>query len=495
MKHLRIAVSLAACILSIQAVSAQRIFNAGDMGIVGDGTTKNTGAIQEAIDQISAQGGGQLVFPKGIYLTGSLQMKSGVEIHLKKGAVISGSTDPYDYEELKANSINTDNLRRDNSRLALITAYKADNIAFTGPGTIEGNGRELALAIDSLHLLGIRVDPNYTERLNRPNETFRPKLLFIAECDGVKLIDTHFRNSACWGLSFDLCSNMLMEGIDIHNRAYWNNDGTDLTDCRNVIIRNCHVDAADDGICLKSYHIDSYCDNITIENCSVISSASAIKFGTASFGGFRNITIKNIKVKDTFRSAIALESVDGGVLENVTVDGIKAVNTGNAIFIRLGQRTKDGRKSVLRNIQIRNITCQVPFGTPDLYYDLRGPLYSRSHNPWPSSITGIPGQKVENVVIENVNITFPGRASKAFAYIPSFKIKDIPEKEDSYPEYSMWGELPCWAFYVRHVDGLVFRNVKVRTEKSDFRPPFIFEDADRVVLEGVKAGKVAVNEL
>lgn len=493
MKLKRIAACAAACLFFFQAANAQKEFDVTSLGIVGDGITKNTEAIQKAIDTISEQGGGKLVFPKGIYLTGSLQMKSGVEMHLKKGAVIFGSTNPYDYQELKG-SANTDNLRRDNSRLALITAYKAEDIAFTGPGTIEGNGRELALAIDSLHWIGERVDPNYTERLSRPNETFRPKLLFIAECDGVKLVDTHFRNGACWGLSFDLCSNMLMDGIDIHNRAYWNNDGTDLTDCKNVVIRDCHVDAADDGICLKSYHIDSYCDNITIEDCTVISSASAIKFGTASYGGFKNIIIKDIKVKDTFRSAIALESVDGGVLENVIVDGIKAVNTGNAIFIRLGQRTKDGRKSVLRNVVIRNITCEVPFGTPDLYYDLRGPLYSKSHNPWPSSITGIPGQKVENVVIENINITFPGRASKAFAYIPSFRIKDIPEKEDSYPEYSMWGELPCWAFYVRHVDGLVFKNVKVRTKKGDFRAPFIFEDAQGVVFDGVKANGVAITE-
>src|SRR5690606_4595481 len=119
------------------------------------------------------------------------------------------------------------------------------------------------------------------------------------------------KNSACWGLFFERCSDMILDGLKVTNRAFWNNDGMDITDCKNVKVTNCDLDTADDGICLKSHTPGYFNDNIYVANCTIRSSASAVKFGTASHGGFKNITIENIKVFDTFRSAIAIESVDG----------------------------------------------------------------------------------------------------------------------------------------------------------------------------------------
>ena len=139
---------------------------------------------------------------------------------------------------------------------------------------------------------------------------------------------------------YDQCENIIIDSVRTDSDAYWNNDGIDIQDCKNVRITNCFVNSADDGICLKSQSPEHYCDNIYIANCTVRSSASAIKFGTVSHGGFKNVTIENIKVYDTFRSAVAIECVDGGTLENVLVDNVQAVNTGNAIFIRLGKRNQ-----------------------------------------------------------------------------------------------------------------------------------------------------------
>ena len=164
---------------------------------------------------------------------------------------------------------------------------------------------------------------------------------------------------------------MVLRGLDIFNRAYWNNDGIDLTDCQNVLVEDCKVNSADDGICLKSYDPNSGNDSITIRNCEIRSSASAVKFGSASYGGFRHIRIQGIRVFDTFRSALAIESVDGAVIEDVMADDITATNTGNALFIRLGQRAGE-RKGVIRNVRISNLTAQIPFGRPDIDYDLRG---------------------------------------------------------------------------------------------------------------------------
>src|SRR6185295_18357954 len=112
---------------------------------------------------------------------------------------------------------------------------------------------------------------------------------------------------------------------------------------------NSYLDVADDGICLKSFDTAEVCENILIRNCTIRSSANAIKFGTASLGGFSNIRVINIKVFDTYRSAIALEAVDGGFIENVEADSLQVLNTGNAVFLRIGERV-GGKKGRLENI-------------------------------------------------------------------------------------------------------------------------------------------------
>lgn len=205
---------------------------------------------------------------------------------------------------------------------------------------------------------GIGIDPNYSERRMRPSETVRPKLFRFSQCNQVKISDLEIKNGACWGLSFELCSNLIIDNLDLTNRAYWKNDGMDITDSRNVRITNCDVNSADDGICLKSYYPGHFNDSIYIADCTIRSSASAIKFGTASYGGFKNVTIEYIKIYDTFRSAIALESVDGGIIENINIRNIEAVNTGNALFIRLGHR--DGATpGIVKNVYIKDVKVQV----------------------------------------------------------------------------------------------------------------------------------------
>ena len=391
-------------------------YNALQQGAVGDGRTLNTKSLQSAIDAPHEKGGGQLYFPAGRYLTGSLQLKSNVTLYLEKEAVLLGSTSPYDYpgfsteKELKVNNDHFDQ--------ALIYVEGAENIDITGEGCIDGQGRELALTIDSLHHTGELVDKHYNTYRKRPNT--RPKLLFMRNCRKVELRKTNFRSGAAWGLSFSLCADLTIDSLHVENRAYWNNDGIDISDCKEVRISNCFINSADDGICLKSHNRGAWNDRVSISNCHIISSASAIKFGTESLGGFKNVTIDNIRIKDTFRSAIAIESVDGA--------------------------------------------------------------------------------EIENVKLENIEIVCPGRATRGMAYMSVSRLKDVPENEKGYPEFTMFEELPSWGFYVRHVKGIQMHNVKLRLQEDDFRPAFVFDRVSNVRLSGIslpenkKAGQVVLRQ-
>ena len=461
-------------------VSAQKIFDIKKYGAVGDGKTLNTKAIQKAIDAANKNKGGRVVFSKGEFLSGSIVLKSGVELFFEQGAILLGSTNPEDYPKYEA-------IR------ALIIANEAKNIAVNGKGSIDGQGRELALAIDSLHHTGVRIDPKYNYRRMRPEDA-RGKLISFVKCDSITMLNITLKDSPGWVQCFTNCKNIVIDKVEVNSTAYWNNDGIDIDGCENVRITNCKVNAADDGICLKSETPGLENNNIYIAKCSIRSSANAVKFGTGSYGSFKNVTIEDIEVYDTFRSAIAIESVDGAEIENIKVSNITAVNTGNAILIRLGHRNGD-KPGYIKNVSIKNVKVQVPFGRPDINYDMRGPEVDYFHNPFPASIAGIPGHLIENVTLENIEITYPGRASKGMAYHPLSRLKDVKENIKGYPEFTMFGELPCWGFYVRHVKGIEMKNIKLVLEKEDFRPAFVFDDVENLTMKAIDMPWDKINQI
>ena len=354
--------------------SGRVVLNVVAFGARGDGMTLNTAAIQAAIDSATGMGGAVVVVPPGRFLSGTIILKSNLELRLQQGATLLGSIDRADYQHL-----------------ALIYADGQENISITGKGTIDGQGRKVALYLDSLFYAGQLDSAHYNFRRKRPES--RPGDLKISHCKAIIHIKgITIKNAASWVETYELCENLFIDSIRVESDAYWNNDGIDICDCRKVRITNCYVNSADDGICLKSQNgAGNWNEDVDIANCTVRSSGSAVKLGTSSAGGFKHIRIKKIRVFDTFRSAIALESVDGGDLENIEVDGVVATNTGDGIFIRLGRRNKDGRTGTLRNVTIRNVKVEIPYDRPDKNYDLRGPDLAFFHNPFPCSITGRPG--------------------------------------------------------------------------------------------------------
>jgi parallel beta-helix repeat protein len=459
-------------LLTSNVYSQRKIFNILSFGAIGDGKTMNTSEIQKTIDAASSAGGGQVLVPEGKYVTGVIHLKSNVDLHLTKGSILYGSARRADYGPVNAS--------------ALITATGQHNISITGRGIIDGQGEELLRDIYVMLNAGTLSDLEWKTfnpwHQMRPEERNRPKILQILNCDSVIVKGVTLKNGLCWIQDYRNSSNIIIDSIAVESNTFWNNDGIDLTDCINARITNCSINSDDDGICLKSSDRNRLCQNIFVSNCTVRASASAIKLGTASWGGFKKIQISDIKVFDTYRSVIAIECVDGGIVEDVDVRNIKATNTGNAIFIRLGHRNKDSVISSLHNIYISNISVEIPKEKPDKGYPMEGPLLEYPHNIFPSSITGIPGHPVKDVTLENIDLVYQGGADKSVACFPVDSLTKVPERESEYPEFSMFGELPASGFYVRHVEGLQMKNIRISYREDDFRPVFVFDDVSNLML-------------
>jgi polygalacturonase len=447
-------------LLTAQATQAAQAkdYPASLFSIRSDGLTLNTRSIQFAIDYINGNGGGRLVFDVGRYLTGSIHLKSNVMLVLKEGAVIVGSLNPFDYDKKLVT--------------ALIFAYDQHDVGIIGKGVIDGQGRELAGNVTDIYHKGLIKN---LFRNDRPEADIRAMIINFRSCRNVLMKGITLRNSASWVETYDQCINLQLDSIYVDSKAFWNNDGIDIVDCDSVAVTNSYIDADDDGICLKSHDGARFCNNILIRNNVIRSSANAIKFGTASYGGFRNIRIIDNKVFDTYRSAIALEAVDGGFIENIEVDGLVGTNTGHAIFLRIGERVK-GKKGKLENIHIRNVSVEIAKDKPDAGYDYEGPIEDMPRNISPIVIAGMPDALITKVYLENVDIKYPGGGNPLFAKRELDSLDKVPERPEAYPDFSMFAELPAWGAYIRHAREVEFKNVSLSAKKKDYRTAIVLDD-------------------
>ena len=451
-----------------------RDYNITDFGAKADGVTLNTAIIQGAIDYITTHGGGRLVFQSGTYISGSIYLKSNVILHLDSGAVLLGSVNPFDY--IKDPYIGW---------MSLIFALKQENIGITGQGMIDGRGFYTANnQVANIHKK-IFTDPL---KLDRPNETNRPQNVYFRECINILIKGITLKDPASWNQTYDQCKNLFVDSIKVDSKNYWNNDGIDVVDCDGVVIKNSFFDAADDVLCFKSHDPTKICENVVVDNCVGRSSANGVKFGTVSRGGFRNFKITNITIYDTYRSAITFAAVDGGIVENILVDGLKSTNTGNVIYLRIGDRWSGGKKPAMNNIVIRNIYAEVPNRKPDSGYLYEGPVEDLPRNISPCGIVGLPEYKIKNVTFENIRIVYPGGSNPNYAYrgLTKTELDSIPEMYAAYPEFSQFKELPAWGVYMRHAEGISLKNVTFVAKEKEYRPAIVADDVKDILLNNVE---------
>jgi hypothetical protein len=452
-------------------------YNASMFGVKSNGTTLNTNSIQKGIDYISANGGGRLVFYVGRYLSGTIYLKSNVTIQLEEGAILVGSVNPFDYEQ-------------NFNWTALIFALDQRNIGITGKGVIDGQGFTVANNLVDLIHKGVISDPL---KYDRPGEGKRPQNIYFRGCRNIVIRGIMLKDPGSWNQQYDQCKNVVIDAITVDSKSYWNNDGIDIVDCDSVSVTNSYFDAADDGICLKSHSPDFVCQNVYIHNNTVRTSASGIKFGTASYGGFRNIKIINNLVFDTYRSAITFAAVDGGFVEDIIVDSLRSINTGNVIFLRIGER-RAGKKGRMNNISISNVYAEVPATKPDAGYNYEGPVEDLPRNISPASIVGMPDVPVENITLKNIEIRYPGGGNPEYAKVSLDELDKVPEMAASYPEFSMFRELPSWGFYIRHAKGIKFENVMLSAAKKDYRTAVVLDDVHGVTFNSLKVTEPGVKK-
>lgn len=452
-------------------------YNIRDYGEVSDTNKVCTAAIQRAIDACHEAGGGQVLIPAGLYKSGTIILKDNVELHLSSEAQLVASADAQNFPVQPITPYRS--FQEGKGWYSLIYAHGARHISITGQGIIDGRGK-------GRRSVAKGVAGNYN---------VRPRNILLISCKDVRVEGVTIRNSSLWNQHYLDCEDVMVDDIRAWNHCNGNNDGIDIDVCRRFILSNSIIDADDDGIVLKSTGL-APCEDVAVNGCVVSSWANAIKLGTESTGGYRNISISNCVVKPstnktgrTIKStvsgitAISLELVDGGIMDGVSVDHILINGTECPIYVRLGNRARKHipeapapQMGKMRNISISNIQA----------YHVGN---------FGSSITGVPSGRIENITLSNIYISNRGGLQKgsyrthgddhgkrhdtgANLHFDQYweSVRDLKEDEAGYPQPTVWANLPCYGLLARHVERLRMNNVVFESEGSEPRKAVLLDD-------------------
>ena len=403
-----------------------------------DGKTNNLEAIQKAIDECSATGGGEVLFSEkgGVYLSGGpIVLKNNVTLRIPRNVTLKA---------IAAEAVTK----------GFIYSKDVENIGITGGGTIDGSGGD------------------YIVKDGAPK---RCNLVLLKNSKNIRVTDITLYNGATWTLNLLQCDTVFIDGIHINAHENFNNDGIDI-DAKNVVITNSIIDCDDDAICFKSHVRDYVVENVAVSNCVISSNCNFIKFGTATSGGFKNIAITNCVMKkctasklrkwDGFLSkfgvtdpipgigGISLEAVDGGFADQIVFSNLVMTDVQTPIFIRVGHRNKDEQKSYIKNVIISNVTA--------------------TSASWiTNSITCVDGHILKNITLRDCYFNLKACTDERLAQ-KSFET-EVPEQVANYPENRMFNTLlPAYGFFLRRVDNITMDNVQMSYFGGNELRPVIF---------------------
>ncbi len=440
-------------------------------GAVAGGERVNTAAIQAAVDALGGEGG-RIVVPPGVWLTGTVRLRSGCELHLYPGAVLKGTDNPEDYPPDCPVEAGVVRSRRAFDR-RIVYACGAQDVSVTGPGLIDGAGGCAAHSFP------------------RGNEGRPANIQFVA-CRRATVRDVALRCSGSWMQQYLACEELFLHNLRVWNHGNKTNDGLDIDGCADVLVSDCDIDSHDDALVFKSTG-PAPCRNIAVSNCRLRSNCHGIKFGTESVGGFENIRIANCIISPSREAAplegfpdgrpvitgCAFECADGGIMRGITVTGLTVERVFAPVFIKLGNR-HDRRLG------------DEPFRGAGALEDIRvTDVLARSCGPHVCSVTGYPGHPVRRIHLGGFRGDYCGGVSAEAV------METVPENSDAYPEINMFQKtggrntgkhLPAWGFYIRHAADVSLADIAFRLLAPDARHPIVAEDVSGLRLRDVRMG-------
>ncbi len=463
--------------------ASANVFNVRTYGATGDGTTLDSPSINKAIEACAQTGGGTVLFPAGTYLSGSIHLQSNIHLLIDAGATILGAPQSMNaYDETEPWQ---DNPYEDGGHCyfhnSLIWGVGLTNVSITGQGMINGGGMTrsdgLLDRMSGFSQWG-KTDHNSSTKTYPPSRLGN-KSIALKLCRNVLIRDITIFHGGHFAILVTGCDNLTVDNVTMDT----DRDGIDIDCCHNTTVSNCRINSpSDDGLCPKSsFALGSnvLTENLTIVNCQVSGfqegtlldgtmkpgrgGTGRIKFGTESNGGFRNVTVSNC----TFRHChgLALEEVDGGIMENITINNITMMDVLDyPIYITLGDRNRgpNATNGIVRNIQISNVIATGVGRMSGI------------------QITGDPGHDIQGVRLDNIRLEFKGGGTADDATrVPK-------EPGDIYPEPSRFGIMPAYGLFARHVRDLELANIRLSFENDDARPPMVCSDVDGLEIDNFK---------
>jgi len=461
--------------------SRESSYNVRNYGAKGDGTALDSPAIDRAIQAAAQAGGGTVYLPRGKYLSGTIHLASNIHLYLDMGATILAAPqkmNAYDEPEHWEGTAYQDG-GHTYFRNSLIYGEGLTNISITGQGMIDGT----ALTRGDGNQDDADGFKDWQHPTNAPSDIKLARLgnkaIALKLCRNVLLRDITIFRGGHFAVITTGVDNLTVDNVTMDT----DRDGIDIDCCRNVMVSNCRINSpSDDGLCPKSTFAlgrNVITENMTIVNCMVSGfecgtlldgtmkprrgATGRIKFGTESNGGFRNVTVANC----VFRSCkgLALEEVDGGILENININNITMMDVqGYAIYITTGKRNrgpdvpKPGR---MRNVLISNVTADGVSTESGI------------------QIFGLPDYPIEGLRLENIRLISKGGGTEEQAN------KMPPELGTGYPEPH--GVMPGYGIFARHVRGLELANFNLSFAKEDKRPAMVCADVDGLEIDNFKA--------